>query len=792
MKFLRWFAAVLCCGSSAALAAQVRNSQPLGAQPPVRTQIATTGAPTCTAAGCQLRYYGGKVIPNVKVYQVNWTAGGQHDMSAFFGAVTNSSYLDWLNEYSTNVPVQAGARTGAQGTAQFVGRGVFGGSFTITPSAANSGGTQQCGGAVTTNCCWPDVVPAAGTVCIADTQIADELQKQIAAAQLPPPDENTLYFVYFPASIVTSLQGHSACVAGGFCGYHSTYADPVSRQSVYYAVMPSHENGSGCDLGCGDQVLTAAFDKISETSSHEMAEAITDPEVGIGQFVDFPLGWYDPNNAEIADICDRAAHVTVNGFVVETLFSNKVSATAPAAACVAQRFDPTDFTVSMAPNHAAVAAGASVAVSISTSIASGGAQTINLSVGNLPAGVTAAFDRPSVSAGSPSTLTLTAAPASTPRQDAVVQLKAENGSVTHTAGLLLQVAGTPAANDFSLNLSPAAQSVTAGKSVAYAVTTALTHGSPETIHVTVAGLPPGVTASFASTRTATADLAAGTLDTLTLAAAAGTPPTPPTTFTIKGTTASVPAGHPASATLAVAVASDFTLTLAATDIAVARGSTNTLVVQTAVLSGSPQQVDLSAVNLPAGVSASFFPASVAPGANSILTLSAARSAHLATGATFTVVASSSDAVHSHDVALSVTGAPGIPTVTIARPAAGPVSGTVEIDVNASPATGANLSRIEVFIDGNSVGSSTSSPAQIFWPSAEVLDGTHALTARATDDDGGTALTAPISLSVLNSTSSLAGGSSPARGGCASGGAPSALALLGLFLLRRSRRREQTA
>ncbi|HEY6909800.1 MAG TPA: Ig-like domain-containing protein [Myxococcales bacterium] len=791
MGFLRSFAAVLCCGSSA-FAAQVRSSQPLGAQPRVPTQVAGTNAPTCPLAACRLRYYGGKVIPNVKVYQVNWTAAGQRDMSAFFGAVTSSSYLDWLNEYSTNIPVQAGGRLGTQGSGQFVGRGVFAGSFTITPSAANAGGAQQCGGAIATNCCQPDVTPSAGTVCIADSQISDELRRQIAAGQLPPPDENTLYFVYFPAGIVTSLQGHSACVAGGFCGYHSTYADPVSRQSVYYAVMPSHENGSGCELGCGDQTLTSAFDKISETSSHELAEAITDPEVGIGQFVDFPLGWYDPNNAEIADICDRSPHVTVNGFVVETLFSNKVSATAPTAACVAQRFDATDFAVSIVPNHAAVAAGSSVAVSISTSIASGGAQTLNLSVANLPAGVTATLDQPTVSAGSPSTLTLTAAPASTPRQDAVVQLKAENGSVTHTAGLLLQLMATPAANDFSIALSPAAQSVTAGKSVAYTVTTALTNGSAETIHLTVAGLPPGVAASFASTQAPTADITTGTIDTLTLSAAAGTAATPATTFTVDGTTPSVPAGHPASATLAVAVAADFALNLPA-GIAVPRGSSNTMVVQTAVLAGSPQPVDLSAVGLPAGVSASFVPAHVPPGANSILTVSADTSAHLSSnGRLFTVLAGSTDAVHTRDVVLTVTGSPGVPVVAIARPAAGSVSGTVEIDVSASPATGANLAQIEVFVDGNSVGTSHTSPAQIFWPSAQVLDGTHALTARATDDDGGTATTGPIALTVLNSASSAVSGTAPAHGGCASGGVPSALALLGLFFLRPSRRSKRTS
>jgi len=786
--FLVWTFAALVCAS---FAAQARGSQPVRPRARLRAQAAPSTGPSCTPTGsCRLRYYGGKVIPNVKVYQVNWTAGGQRDMSAFFAAITGSSYLDWLNEYSTNIAVQAGTHAGAQGTNQIVGRGVFGGSFTVTPSAANAGGTQQCGGTVTANCCFSDVLLhglPAGAVCVQDGQIEDELQKQIAAGQLPASDDSSLYFVFFPANIVVGLQGHSACVGGGFCGYHSTYRPAASSPSVYYAVIPSHEDGSGCDLGCGDPLLSSAFDRLCETSSHELAESITDPEVGIGAFVDFPLGWYDVDNAEIADICDSSPHATSSGFVVEPLFSNRqASATSLASACVAQRFEPTDFTVSILQNGATVVAGGAAQVPISTAIASGGAQTLNLSVANLPVGVTAILDPPTVGAGSPSTLTLSAAAGASARRDAVVQVKAENGSVTHSAGLLLQVDALPAAHDFSIAVSPSAQAVVAGSSVPYGLTTAITNGSAETIHLTVAGLPSGVTASFSSTRAASADLVAGTADTLSLTAAAGTPASAPTTFTVLGTTPSVPAGHSATATLAVTPASDFSLNLPVADVFVPRGSTNTVAVLTAAVSGSPAQVDLSAIGLPAGVSASFLPARVAPGIGSALTLTASPSAHLASRVAFTVVATSPDAVHTQGATLSVTGTPGIPTVAINRPGEGPVSGPVEIEVQAAPASGADLARIEVFVDGSSVGSSTSSPARIVWPSAGVLDGTHALTARATDDDGGAATTAPISISVLNSAS--AAGAGRGSGGCATGGAPSMLSLLGLVLLRRSRRR----
>ena len=215
---------------------------------------------------------------------------------------------------------------------------------------------------------------------------------------------------------------------------------------------------------------------------------------------------------------------------------------------------------------------------------------------------------------------------------------------------------------------------------------------------------------------------------------------------------------------------DFSLSLSFTDLAVARGSTNALAVQTAAVSGPPVQVDVGD-RLPAGVTASFLPARVVAGGNSTLTLSASSSAALVASAAFTVVATSAGAVHTLEARLSVTGTPGIPDIAVMRPAAGPVSGMVEIEVDASPATGANLSRIEVFVDGSSVGSSTSAPARILWPSAQVLDGTHALTAKATDDDGGTATTGPISLDVLNSASSDVGGKGQAGRAAPAGARP---------------------
>ncbi|HEX7836987.1 MAG TPA: proprotein convertase P-domain-containing protein [Kofleriaceae bacterium] len=102
---------------------------------------------------------------------------------------------------------------------------------------------------------------------------------------------------------------------------------------------------------------------------------------------------------------------------------------------------------------------------------------------------------------------------------------------------------TPPANDFSISVTPASQSVNAGSSVSYSVTTAVTAGAAQTVNLTVTGLPSGVTGSFSP-----ASVTAGGSSTLTLTAAS-TAPSATATFTVTGTGTS--ATHTASAQVTV-------------------------------------------------------------------------------------------------------------------------------------------------------------------------------------------------------------------------------------------------
>ena len=103
--------------------------------------------------------------------------------------------------------------------------------------------------------------------------------------------------------------------------------------------------------------------------------------------------------------------------------------------------------------------------------------------------------------------------------------------------------GNVTTNDFSISVSPASRTVTAGSTTTYTVSTAVLSGSAETINLSVTGLPAGITGSFSP-----ASIPAGGSSTLTLTVAAGNGNSS-TSFNITGTAAS--ASHTTNATIIV-------------------------------------------------------------------------------------------------------------------------------------------------------------------------------------------------------------------------------------------------
>ncbi len=112
-------------------------------------------------------------------------------------------------------------------------------------------------------------------------------------------------------------------------------------------------------------------------------------------------------------------------------------------------------------------------------------------------------------------------------------------------------------------------------------------------------------------------------------------------------------------TLAVSdpAGNDFSIAASPASGALSPGASLTTTINTTVTNGNPQSVSLSATGLPAGVTASFSPASITSGGSSTLTLSAATSASPGTF-TVTVTGTGTDATRSTPFALTVNGPPG--------------------------------------------------------------------------------------------------------------------------------------
>jgi hypothetical protein len=229
-----------------------------------------------------LLYSGGPVIENARVVVVNWGeavyAPVKDAIPGMYASVLDSPYLDWLAQYSTDT--------------QTIGRGSLTGVVTITPG--HTGAT------------------------VTDGEIVDELRAQIGHA-LPAPDDDTIYAVYFPASVTVNFVNVGlSCVK--FCAYHNALrVDSPTDLIAKFMVIP--DQNCGLCLDGRSQV-----DATTVASTHELIETITDPQP-TGQ----PAWRADQAHHffEIADLCEVPQgndffqlSGTVNGYEVSDGWSN--------------------------------------------------------------------------------------------------------------------------------------------------------------------------------------------------------------------------------------------------------------------------------------------------------------------------------------------------------------------------------------------------------------------------------------------------------------------------------------
>jgi hypothetical protein len=241
--------------------------------------------------------YGGPVIPNAQVETLfvgqEWLTSMTplqltpvgNGINSFFQSLTNSPFMDNLGQYG-------------------VGRGSFGGwasiEWTNDPYMLSPMDDYH------------------HSYSYGLTEAQQLIVDSIANGWLPAPNANRVYCVYLPPNehVLSPWGAWNTDPSNGFFGYHNSFNSLYGQ--IRYALLP-YPGGSNYQV----RGTPTAFDSLCTTSSHELAEAVTDPT---GQ------SWLDRSYSpaqEIGDICNNQI-VYWDGYVVQKIANRFDQAMTPA------------------------------------------------------------------------------------------------------------------------------------------------------------------------------------------------------------------------------------------------------------------------------------------------------------------------------------------------------------------------------------------------------------------------------------------------------------------------------
>ncbi len=217
-------------------------------------------------------FYGGHVLPHVEAQPVFYGSGWstntatQTYLNAYEKDLTGGAYMDALNQAGYGV----GRGTAAAGVVD---------PISISPGAV-----------------------------ITDASIQARLKSEISSGLVPAPDANRLYVVYVEPNVAVNLGSGQGTTQQGILGYHGAFAG-ANGATIRYAVV-AYPGGAAGNSSLG----TSAVDQLTSVASHELAEAVTDPDVNYST-----LGWYDPQRGEIGDITESNSNalVRLDGYLVQ-------------------------------------------------------------------------------------------------------------------------------------------------------------------------------------------------------------------------------------------------------------------------------------------------------------------------------------------------------------------------------------------------------------------------------------------------------------------------------------------
>jgi hypothetical protein len=341
-----------------------------------------------------LVYYGGPVVSHARIVPVNWNSNVDATLQAglpeFYADLSQSRYWDLLAQYSTAGLTPPDT---LPGSGQLIARGSVNAAVTLDPAA--------CPASVVSSCL------------LAESDIDTELNLQIDQGLLPAPaldatgNVDTVYMINFPANVQVQLAGTpgpESCV--DFCSANTTLVR--NALNVALGIVMDYSAGSGCGLGCGS--APSALSLATVNAGNALANAVTDPQLGLADTVARPLAWLDSNTGQVAEFCGSTETTLTSLDGLRTWTIGEIWSSHDQLCAASQQ---PWFSITPSPASAVVNQGGSVPVTMATATP-GPAQSITLIVNNLPTGLTAAFDPPSVTGGESSTLTISADETATP------------------------------------------------------------------------------------------------------------------------------------------------------------------------------------------------------------------------------------------------------------------------------------------------------------------------------------------------------------------------------------------
>ena len=215
------------------------------------------------------------------------------------------------------------------------------------------------------------------------------------------------------------------------------------------------------------------------------------------------------------------------------------------------------------------------------------------------------------------------------------------------SGLLAALTGSTTTSP-SFSLSATAVSVAQGAAGSSTVTSTVSGGFDSAIALSVSGLPTGVTAAFSPTSITGAGTSALTF-TVASTAVAGT-----YSVTVKGTSGSTVETTTASLTVTSSGGTaGFSISASPTSLTIARNSSGTSKITTAVTGGFSSAIALSASGQGSGLTVTFSPTSITGAGTSTMTVKVSSSASTGNH-TITITGKSGSTSHTTTVTVDVT------------------------------------------------------------------------------------------------------------------------------------------